>query len=143
MYLLENISIAFHNVDSIHKKIGGQSFCKLDCNNYRELLKKHDIIFLAETHCGQSDSLSLPGYQIKQNQRQKTPGAPKTFGGLAICVKDTLRKEFTSFHPPTLKYHGLNCANLFLIWKKTSSWQLYTLPQLHRRPLSMLMSLKL
>ena len=100
MYLLENISIAFHNVDSIHKKIGGQSFCKLDCNNYRELLKKHDIIFLAETHCGQSDSLSLPGYQIKQNQRQKTPGAPKTFGGLAICVKDTIKKG-VHFIPPT------------------------------------------
>lgn len=113
MDFLDTLSIAFHNVDNASKKIGSQSFCKLDCHSYQESLCKHDIVFLAETHCGQKDSLSLPGFHIWQNQRIKTPGAPRTFGGLAICIKKSIKNGIELLTPTNSEISWIKLSKSF------------------------------
>ena len=137
MQFMKKISIAFHNVDSIYKKIGGQLFCKLDCNSYREALSKHDIVLLAETHCGQNNSLSLPGFYIHQNQRLKTPGAPKTFGGLAICVKNSIKNGVKFLSPTTTEISWIKlCKSFFNLDKDIFMAVAYAAPASSYAPLT-------
>ena len=85
------LSLLYWNIDSIHYRIGGTRLCKIDDDDVKSLLVKHDIICLVETHCGFSDNIDLLNYSVIMNVRPKTNNAKKHSGGLAVYVKSTIR----------------------------------------------------
>ena len=89
---LQDISNAFWNVDGLFTNVDGQRYCKLNNPQFVKPLKKSDILCFVETHCGMSDNLHLDGYTIFQNRRPKSPRAPRAFGGIAVCIKNSIRK---------------------------------------------------
>ena len=90
---LDNISIKFWNIDGLYQNECGERICKLDIPDVYEPMLKHHIVCLAETHCSYSDFPTLPGFsKPHQNIRNKSRNAKKHFGGLAVFVKDYIRK---------------------------------------------------
>ena len=72
---------------------GGARVCKLDDPDVQASLVDDGIVILAETHCGYSDHPTLPGFaKPVQNIRPKSPNATKHFGGLAVFVKESIRR---------------------------------------------------
>ena len=92
MYL-NDIRITFWNIDGLYQKEGETRICKLDDPDVMESMAAHDLVCLAETHCSYNDCPSLPGFaKPVQNIRGKSSNANKHFGGLAVFVKESIRK---------------------------------------------------
>ena len=99
--LHNKLSLAFWNIDGLYsRKFDGTRQCKLDFEELSSDLIKHDIIFLAETHCSYKDTPSLANFKITHNIRPKHPRAGKHSGGLAVCIKQNISKG-VSFLPTT------------------------------------------
>ncbi len=90
--LLDNLSIAYWNIDGMFTRIDGQRSCKLDNVEFQQQATKFDIICLVETHCSMNDDLSLDNFHIYQNIRPKSANAPRHFGGISICIRNSIRK---------------------------------------------------
>ena len=91
MNLQDNIRIAYMNIDGIHKRVDGQRVCKTEDPHFQTQLFKYDIICLVETHCGDTDHLTLPGYHVYQNNRAKSPNSTRSYGGIAVYIKSNIR----------------------------------------------------
>ena len=87
-----NVSFACWNIDGLYQRIAGQRICKLEDPNVQTMLRKFDLIGLVETHCGNNDNPILEDYQVICNNRPKGLRAPKHFGGIALCIKNSVRK---------------------------------------------------
>ena len=92
------LSIAFWNIDGVVYVLNNKRFSKLDVPEVIDNITKHEIICLAETHCGYDANISLEGYSTVNNVRPKSPKAKKFSGGLAFLVKDNI-KNGISFIP--------------------------------------------
>ena len=53
---------------------------------------KSDFIGLVETHAGSNTDISLDGYYVFRKDRPKNKKAWKALSGVAVLVKETLRK---------------------------------------------------
>ena len=87
-----NLSIASWNIDGIFHRLDNERCCKLDDKTVIEKISKFDIIGLIETHCGPQDHLFLEDYYTFQINRKKSPRARKFSGGIALFIKQSLRK---------------------------------------------------
>ena len=57
--------------------------------------EKADIVALTETHLNSTDELELEGYVVFENRREgKHVNARKTFGGIALLIKDSMLKHY-------------------------------------------------
>ena len=93
--MTDNICVAVWNIDGLFQRIYNQRSCKLDDVDVVKCLNKFDIIGLIETHCGPSENLNLDNYYIFQTHRKKSPKAVKYSGGIAIAIKENIRKGIT------------------------------------------------
>ena len=85
---LNNVLVSFWNADQLYYNEDGARFCKLDNPDVATGLVDHGIVILAETH-----HPTLPGFaKPVQNIRPKSPNATKHFGGLAVFVKESIRR---------------------------------------------------
>ena len=91
LFSKSDVSVLFWNVDGLYSRIGNSRIIKFANADVHSTLVKHDIICLAETHCGPNDDVHLQGYQAFSNVRPKSSKAKKHSGGLVIYVKDSLR----------------------------------------------------
>ena len=90
---MNNVLISFWNCDGLYQNEYDNRVCKLDDPDVSGNLLKHSIVCLAETHCSYSDTPTLPGFSKPvQNIRVKSPNAKKHFGGLAVFVKESIRR---------------------------------------------------
>ena len=110
---LQDISIAFWNVDGLFTNVDGQRYCKLNNPQFVKPLKKSDILCFVETHCGMSDYLHLDGYTIFQNRRPKSPRAPRAFGGIAVCIKNSIRKGIKYMETSCTEYQWIKLSKDF------------------------------
>ncbi len=85
---LSSLSIGGWNIDGVFTRIANIRTSKLTFKPVIDMLSKLDIFCLTETHCDSTDSLSIPGYHIIQNNRPRSKRAPHAFGGLAVGVKN-------------------------------------------------------
>lgn len=100
MYTKDNVSLGFWNIDGLYTRVEGQRLCKLDDDVFKTYIKNFDIIGLVETHLGSNDQMVIEGYKIYQNNRPKTGNATKYYGGIAVAVRNTIRKG-VKILPPT------------------------------------------
>ena len=103
-----NIRFAFWNIEGLrftddHPKTQDETFITL--------VKSNDIIGIAETHCGESDSISVEGYNCFKLSRPKSNKINRHFGGIAVMYKTEL-KEGIKF---------LNHANNDYSWLKLNT----------------------
>ena len=100
--LSNSIAIACWNIDGLHYKLDNTStrYSKLKDESILKSLQNHDIICLVETHCNYTDAIDLDGYSTVMNIRPKSHKATKHSGGIAICIKNTIRPGLT-FEPIT------------------------------------------
>ena len=90
---INHIKTSFWNVDCLYQCEGGARVCKLDDSDVIAGLEDHDIVIFAETHCSYSDHPTLPNFaKPVQNIRPKSLNASKHFGGLAVFVKENIRR---------------------------------------------------
>ena len=87
-----DVSVLFWNIDGLYSRVGNLRVSKFSNDDVYNSLLKHDIICLAETHCGPKDDIDLEGYQVFPNFRPRSKNAKKHSGGLAIYVKNNLRQ---------------------------------------------------
>lgn len=83
-----HISICTWNINGIRSRLGN----KLEDTSVSEKLRKHDIIILIETHAGATDNIILKDFMTYSFTRPRSKGAKKSSGGIAILLKDNLRK---------------------------------------------------
>ena len=88
----DNVSVAYWNIDGLFTRIGGQRSCKLDDENFIAQSNKYDIVCLVETHCSPNETLMLENFKIFHTARPKSHGATRHFGGIAICVRNSILK---------------------------------------------------
>ena len=89
--IAQSVAVVFWNVDGLYSRTVNSRIIKFANADVHSTLVKHDIICLAETHCGPNDDVHLQGYQAFSNVRPKSSKAKKHSGGLVIYVKDSLR----------------------------------------------------
>jgi hypothetical protein len=89
--IVENISFLSWNIDGLHYLENNKRLNKVNNDDIQNILTKHDIICLVETHCNYNDVINLDGYSVTMNIRPKSQKATKHSGGLAICIKDAIK----------------------------------------------------
>lgn len=82
--ITKDLRIAFWNIDSAGKKLEDLTVI--------QKLRNFDIVCLAETHCKPGDILTLEGFVVIPKLRLDTLHAHRFFGGLAICVRESMLK---------------------------------------------------
>ena len=87
-----NLAVDSWNIDGVFQRIDNERLCKLSDSNIIHNIRKFDIIGLLETHCGPNDNLHLDNYYIFQVHRRKSPKAHRFSGGIAIAIKQDIRK---------------------------------------------------
>ena len=92
MRLHNNVSLACWNIDGLFVNMNGHRFCKLDDDVFQSSISKLDIVCLIETHCGPQETLTLSGFNIFHKHRPKSPNATKHSGGIAVCIKNEIKK---------------------------------------------------
>ncbi len=66
---------------------------KFEDPDFLKLINGEDIIAITETHIGEHDKLSVPGYVVKRKVRKKSRKAKKYSGGIALIVKKELESS--------------------------------------------------
>ena len=99
--LLNGVLLSFWNIDQLYLNEYDSRVCKLDDPDLISALVGDHIVIMAETHCGYGDNPTLPGFaKPVQNIRPKSPNASKHFGGIAVFVKESIRRG-VKFEPIT------------------------------------------
>ena len=94
----ENLmTISCWNIVGLECNINGTKSNKLYSQEIINYLKS-DFIGLVETHAGSNTDISLDGYYVFCKDRPKNKKAWKASGGVAVLVKETLRK-YCTFDP--------------------------------------------
>lgn len=86
------LSITSWNINGLESKINGIKSNKLHEQEVINCLNKSDIIGLVETHADSNTDISLQGYCVFRKDRPRHKKAWKSSGGIAVLVKDSLRK---------------------------------------------------
>ena len=106
------MTIHQNNLKIAHWNVGGMRLSssdpKIEDHRFIEIIKKHDIICLTETHCGDEDKIVVQGYKCFQLCRSKTKKSNRHHGGIAILFKECIATG--------LKF--LNHKNNDYIWVK-------------------------
>ena len=96
-----NVKLSFWNIDQLYVNEYDARICKLDNPDVIADLVGDDIVVLAETHCGWNDNPTLPGFaKPHQHIRPKSKNAKKHYGGIAVFVKESIRRG-VKFEPQT------------------------------------------
>ena len=86
---------------------------KLELDETKHELQKHDIIGIVETHGNDQYPISLPGYKtIKQINRPKAKKARRCSGGVIAMVKSEISKGVSYVQSPNITHD--------IIWLKLS-----------------------
>lgn len=80
--IIQGLDICFLNVGGLKSK----NFDKTKDDIFLKSISAHDIVLLAETHLGYTDSISIKGYHCFQVCRPISRNN-RYFGGLAILTK--------------------------------------------------------
>ena len=64
---------------------------KLEDEDFLNMVKCHDLIFLAETHCDKDQTIMIDGYSSFKICRPKDKKINRNFGGLAFLYKSELQ----------------------------------------------------
>ena len=59
---------------------------------FHNLLIKHDLVLLSETHCKTDEKIHIDGYECFQLNRNKTKGNNRNYGGIAVIYKCEMKK---------------------------------------------------
>jgi exonuclease III len=86
--LFSGISVASWNVQGLKTRTNSKL---LDADFITNIVK-HDIIFLSETHCNDSDNIDIDGYHIVVNHRVKAKKARKYSGGIIVAIRKDIRQ---------------------------------------------------
>ena len=105
------LSFLHWNISGAYVNICGDSYFKVnESSELINLLSKHDIFCLTETHCGYNNPLKFEGHVVNNVIRPKSVNAKKHNGGIAIGVRENLRKG--------IKYEPKNNACKEYQWLK-------------------------
>jgi exonuclease III len=66
--------------------------CKLDNHDFYQSITDHDLVLLSETHCHATDSITVKGYGCFQLNRSACKGNNRSYGGLAVLYRNSLRR---------------------------------------------------
>ena len=88
---MNSLRIASWNIDGCFFRVSGSRLNKLHNDNVLEMIHKVDIAFLVETHCLSTDSLAIKVFDVIQNNRKKHKNAKKGSGGIAVCIRSSIR----------------------------------------------------
>ena len=87
------LTISSWNVNGLECKINGVKSNKLYDQDVNDSLKRSDFIGLLETHADSDTDIALKGYYVFRKDRPKNKSAWKASGGIAVLVKESLRKS--------------------------------------------------
>jgi exonuclease III len=87
---MRTLRVTCWNVNGLYKR--SQDYCKLEDESFKDAVNSYDIIGLVETHTGPDDDISLEGFSTSQINRPKNKKANKFSGGLAILIKNDIKK---------------------------------------------------
>jgi hypothetical protein len=106
------ISMCMWNVNGMFNK--SLNYQKMNDDLFINEVKNHDIIALVETQTGPDDHIILEGfYPAIKADRPKPKGAPRHFGGIAVLVKQELRKGIKFLEHRTQDYIWLKLCKEF------------------------------
>ena len=89
--IFNNLTVGCWNVEGVYEKINSVKLCKLDQPFFLEILKKHDILCLQETHLSQDEIIpQIEGYTTTPHCR-KISGNNRYFGGILIFIKTSIK----------------------------------------------------
>ena len=88
---LSNISISSFNVQ-------GGFTSKIQLQEFRDLIQKHDIFCFQETHLEDTDLFDISDYKILKSNRKKKKSARKNSGGILMIYKETYEEGITKMH---------------------------------------------
>ena len=86
------LTITSWNINGLECKMYGTKSNKLYDQELTGNLNKSDIIGLLETHADSHTDIALNGYYVFRKDRPKNKKAWKASGGIAVFVKESLRK---------------------------------------------------
>ena len=92
------LTISSWNINGLESKANGVKNNKIHDSEVINILNKFDLIGLMETHAATETDISLPGYYVFRKDRPKHKRAWKSSGGIAVLVKESLRK-YCKFDP--------------------------------------------
>jgi exonuclease III len=110
----KDISICVWNVNGIISKYQN----KFDKPDFIEAINRHDIIGLVETHLSGTDDISLDGYSMFRKDRPKYKSAKRSFGGIAVFIKDSIRKGARHIECKNENYHWIRLKSDFFSFEK-------------------------
>ena len=89
--IFNNLTVGCWNIEGVYEKINSVKISKLDQPFFLEVLKKHDILCLQETHLSQDEVIpNIYGYDAIPHCR-KISGNNRYFRGFLIFVKTCIR----------------------------------------------------
>ena len=87
----KNLAVGCWNIEGIYENVNSVKICKLSQPFFKELLKKHDILCLQETHVGQDEIIpQLEGYDSIPHCRAISKNN-RFFGGLLVFFKSSIK----------------------------------------------------
>ena len=86
-----NLVVGSWNIEGIYEKINSVKVCKLNQSFFQNVLRKHDILCLQETHVSQDEIIpKIDGYVSIPHCRQISANN-RYFGGILIFIKTCIR----------------------------------------------------
>jgi hypothetical protein len=87
-----SIKMAFWNVEGLNQNSISP---KVEASEFIELLNKHDVIGLAETHCDDNDYIQVEGFCTFKLCRPRSKKINRNFGGIAVLYRKEIEKGVT------------------------------------------------
>ena len=92
---MDHLIIIHWNIEGLISKRMGS---KLDDAVFHSVTKGYDVIALTETHLGNAEQVSIPGYIAWHKMRPKNDKAKKFSGGISVFIREELKPNI-SFIP--------------------------------------------
>ena len=86
------LTVGCWNIEGIHENINSVKISKLEQPFFQEILNKHDILCLQETHISQDEPIpTIAGYDVIPHCRQISANN-RYFGGMLVFTKSCIKK---------------------------------------------------
>jgi exonuclease III len=105
----KDISMCVWNVNGIVSRYQN----KFENPDFLKEIKKHDIIGLVETHLDKTHDVNLENYSVYRKDRPRYKSARRNFGGIAIFIKDGIRKGVRHIESKNENYHWIRLMKDF------------------------------
>ena len=93
-----NLTVGCWNIEGIYENVNSVKISKLTQPFFRDILKKHEVLCLQETHVGQDEIIpSIDGYDTIPHCR-KISGNSRFFGGILIFAKTCIKNGIKFCH---------------------------------------------